>query len=252
MAYTPKQQKFFDAMWPLAQQAGAKTGIDPRLIFAQSALETGWGASAPNNNYFGIKGAGGTQTTREYINGTWVTIKDSFKGYSSMGDSVSGYVDFILGNKRYKPLLSANGLDAQLDALGASGYATDPKYTSKLRSIIGNLPGSVGRVVTALGASPDAVATISTGAQKAIASVVGSVDAASIARFVATGDLASVLASSIGSSSIVQDAISDNPLTQFFEWLKELFSANTAARAAAIIVGVILVAVAVFALAGTD
>jgi len=131
-------------MWPLAQQAGSRTGVDPRLIFAQSALETGWGRSAPNNNYFGIKGSGSSQTTREFINGQWVTTKDSFRGYGSMGDSVSGWVDFITGNKRYKPLLNADGLDAQLKALGASGYATDPGYVGKLKSIIAGLPGGGG------------------------------------------------------------------------------------------------------------
>lgn len=254
MAYTPKQQKFFDSMWPLAQKAGARTGIDPRLIFAQSALETGWGSSAPNNNYFGIKGAGGTQTTREYINGTWVTIKDSFKGYSSMADSVSGYADFILGNKRYKPMLSANGLDAQLSALGASGYATDPKYTSKLQSIIGNLPSSAGRVATALGASPEAVASVPGGMRRAASAVVGAVDAASVAQFLASGNWFAALGTAAGSSAVegITDAVEDNPLAEFFAWVKELFSANTAARAAAIIVGIILVGIAIVALTGTD
>ncbi len=251
MAYTPKQQKFFDTMWPLAQQAGNRTGVDPRIIFAQSALETGWGSSAPNNNYFGIKGSGGVQTTREFVNGTWVTIKDSFKGYSNMAESVSGYADFILGNKRYKPLRTASGLDAQLSALGASGYATDPKYTTKLKSIIGNLPGSAGRVATALGASPRAVATVTEGVQQAVGTAV---DAATVATFLATGNWGAALGAVGGSDLLggVSDAVSNNPLTQFFEWLKELFSANTAARAAAIIVGIILVGIAIVALTGTD
>jgi hypothetical protein len=142
MAWQPYQQTFYDTLWPLAVREGQRSGLDPRLIFAQSALETGWGRSVPNNNYFGIKGPGGTQTTREFLNGAWVTIRETFRGYSSASESAAGYTDFLKSNPRYKSLLSSQGLEAQLKALGASGYATDPGYVSKLRSIIGSLPGA--------------------------------------------------------------------------------------------------------------
>lgn len=146
MAWQPYQQTFYDTLWPLAVREGQRSGLDPRLIFAQSALETGWGRSVPNNNYFGIKGPGGTQTTREFLNGAWVTIRDTFRGYSSASESAAEYTDFLKSNPRYKSLLSSQGLEAQLKALGASGYATDPGYVDKLRSIIGGLPGSSGGV----------------------------------------------------------------------------------------------------------
>lgn len=142
---TPQQQSFYDMMWPLAQSAGNSIGLDPRLIFAQSALETGWGKSAPNNNFFGIKGPGGSQTTQEWINGKWQTIQANFRGYTSAADSVQGYTNFLQQNPRYKPLLNADGLDAQLAALGKSGYATDPGYIGKLKSIISGLGGSGGQ-----------------------------------------------------------------------------------------------------------
>lgn len=154
MAWQPYQQSFYDTMWPLAVREGKSTGLDPRLIFAQSALETGWGRSAPNNNYFGIKGPGGNQTTREFINGAWTTIVDSFRGYSSASDSAAGYSSFLKANPRYKSLLSSQGLDAQLKALGASGYATDPGYIGKLRSIISGLPGMGGGGGAGIGGVP--------------------------------------------------------------------------------------------------
>lgn len=130
---------FISMMMPYAQQASSQTGLDPRLIIAQSALETGWGRSAPGMNYFGIKshGRSGGQSlpTTEVYNGQPVGIIDSFRTYGNPGESVSDYVDFLRTNPRYEPLLAAEGLDAQLSALGASGYATDPQYESKLRSI---------------------------------------------------------------------------------------------------------------------
>jgi hypothetical protein len=133
------QQEFISALLPAAIEESKRTGIDPRIIVAQAAQETGWGRAAPGNNYFGIKshGQGGGQTlgTHEYVNGKRVNVRDSFRTFASPADSVRGYGDFILQNPRYKPLMAAQGLDAQLQALQASGYATDPNYSRSVGAI---------------------------------------------------------------------------------------------------------------------
>lgn len=203
-------------MWPNAQRAGAATGVDPRIIFAQSALETGWGKSAPNNNYFGIKGSGSSQTTREYINGRWVTIRDSFRGYSSAADSADGYASFINSNPRYASMRNAVGMEAQLDALGRSGYATDPNYINKLSSIIDNIPGNLASAVSnfaanmaASGGNPFVAAGMTLGNQ--------------------------VTGNSVGEGGVVG-------------WLRNFFSINTATRAIAIIIGILLITVALIVL----
>ena len=133
------QQEFIDMMMPYALEASQRTGIDPRIIIAQSAQETGWGQHAPGNNYFGIKShgqAGGNSlSTTEFVNGAPVTIEDSFRAYGSPAESVAGYADFMLQNGRYEPMRTAQGLDAQLAALGQSGYATDPGYANSVGQI---------------------------------------------------------------------------------------------------------------------
>ncbi|MEI5680505.1 MULTISPECIES: glucosaminidase domain-containing protein [unclassified Mesorhizobium] len=138
------KEAFVSALMPAAIEASQRTGVDPRLIVAQAAQETGWGKSAPGNNYFGIKshgqGGGQTFTTHEVINGKRVKINDSFRQFASPGDSVAGYADFLLKNPRYKPMMQAQGLDAQLQALGASGYATDPNYANSVGAIARSLP----------------------------------------------------------------------------------------------------------------
>lgn len=133
------RKSFIESLLPAAIEQGQRTGVDPRIIVAQAAQETGWGKSAPGNNYFGIKShgqsGGNTLATTEYVNGSPVTEMASFRGYASPADSVRGYGDFITQNPRYKPLREAQGLDAQLAALGASGYATDPNYANSVGSI---------------------------------------------------------------------------------------------------------------------
>lgn len=130
---------FVQSLLPAAIEESKRTGVDPRIIVAQAAQETGWGKSAPGNNFFGIKSHGqeGGQTlaTNEVIDGKTVRINDSFRQFASPADSVRGYGDFLLANPRYQPMREAQGLDAQLEALGASGYATDPNYSRSVGAI---------------------------------------------------------------------------------------------------------------------
>lgn len=132
-------QQFMDTMGPLALAISQQTGIDPRLVIAQSALETGWGQSAPGNNYFGIKShgreGGNNLATTEVVNGQPVKINDSFRAYADPSESAADYANFLKTNPRYASVLNAKGLDDQIKAMGSSGYATDPNYAQKLQQI---------------------------------------------------------------------------------------------------------------------
>lgn len=139
------QTEFVNAITPTALEVSRQTGIDPRIIISQAALESAWGKSAPGNNLFGIKShglpGGNTLATTEVINGQPVRTTDSFRAYGSPEESVRGYGQFMLDNPRYRELRAAQGLDAQIAALGRSGYATDPNYAAKIAQIARALPG---------------------------------------------------------------------------------------------------------------
>ena len=149
-SFSGGRDAFIEAMMPHALRVSEMTGLDPRLVIAQAAQETGWGRSAPGNNFFGIKShgkaGGATHGTHEYVNGQRVNIRDSFRQYGDMGESADGYAEFLKTNPRYRAMLSARDLDGQLDALGRSGYATDPNYA---RSV-----GSIARGITVPSAQP--------------------------------------------------------------------------------------------------
>jgi Mannosyl-glycoprotein endo-beta-N-acetylglucosaminidase len=164
-SFSGRKKQFLDSLAPAAMEHGARIGVDPRIILAQAAQETGWGRAAPGNNYFGIKshGQGGGQSfaTHEVINGNRVAMNDSFRQFASPADSVAGYADFLSKNKRYQPMLQAQGMDAQISALGRSGYATDPNYGASISQIANSLPATyapesgpsatpAGKAVTAL------------------------------------------------------------------------------------------------------
>lgn len=127
---------YLRAIIPAAKEAAEKTGLDWRLIVAQSAIETGWGSKVKGNSFFGIKGHGAEDTvsftTQEEVDGKRVTIKDAFRAYDSLEDSVAGYAQFLLDNPRYKDYLAADTLEDAAKALQASGYATDSEYGKKV------------------------------------------------------------------------------------------------------------------------
>ena len=133
------QDAFLSSITPAAKQVAQELGIDPRIILAQAALETGYGKAVKGNNLFGIKshgkGDGLMVATHEVVNGKSVPVTDSFRQYDTLEDSVKDYGAFLKSNPRYAEMLEAKDLDQQIIKLGQSGYATDPEYADKIASI---------------------------------------------------------------------------------------------------------------------
>ena len=131
--------EFIASIVPTAKAVAAELGIDPRIVIAQAALESGWGKSVKGNNLFGIKSHGQAGSidvaTHEVMNGQRVAIIDQFRAYESYDDSVRGYGDFLKENPRYQRMLDAKTLEEQIAELGKSGYATDPEYADKVAAI---------------------------------------------------------------------------------------------------------------------
>ena len=132
-------EEFIASIAPTAKAVAAELGIDPRIVVAQAALETGWGKSVKGNNLFGIKSHGKKDglmmQTHEVVDGERINVRDSFRQYDSYDESIADYGSFLQQNKRYKPMLQAATLQEQVEALGKSGYATDPEYADKVMSI---------------------------------------------------------------------------------------------------------------------
>lgn len=161
------REEFVAAMWPAAQASARELGVDPRVLIAQAALETGWGRAVmqhgdgrSSHNLFGIKagnnwsGASVNVATLEYRDGLAAKERANFRSYDSYEQSFADYVDFIKSQPRYREAL-AHGGDAKryLSGLQSAGYATDPRYADKIGSILqgetlsgrsGDLTGSGG------------------------------------------------------------------------------------------------------------
>lgn len=146
---TTSQQSFFNNILPAIQQVSQKNSIVTSVMLAQSILESGWGTSqlATNAyNIFGIKAdsswKGNTYTvqTKEVVNGKTITVEKQFRAYKSLLESISDYGSFFTSTawriKNYASFLQATNYETALTSLLASGYATDPAYAEKLKSIV--------------------------------------------------------------------------------------------------------------------
>ncbi|MEM9604219.1 MAG: flagellar assembly peptidoglycan hydrolase FlgJ [Pseudomonadota bacterium] len=142
-------EQFVHAVMPHARSAAQAIGVDPRVLVAQAALETGWGQHVPHDartagfNLFGIKADARWQgervawNTLEHDGVEFRPTRAQFRAYAGVEQAVNDYVDFLRDNPRYEPALArAEDADAYVEALHAAGYATDPDYADKVLSIL--------------------------------------------------------------------------------------------------------------------
>ena len=143
-------QDFIASLYPYAKDVEQKTGIDARLMLAQSALETGWGKypilkadGQPSFNLFGIKshadwqGDSANITTTEYRGGVAMTEKANFRAYASYQESFHDYAHFLKSNTRYQDALNHVDQPKEFaEKLQQAGYATDPNYADKINQIM--------------------------------------------------------------------------------------------------------------------
>ncbi|MBT8116927.1 MAG: flagellar assembly peptidoglycan hydrolase FlgJ, partial [Gammaproteobacteria bacterium] len=141
---------FIREVLPVARKGADRLGVQPAVLVAQAALETGWGRKMIRHpdgrnsfNLFGIKADGrwqgerATVTTLEYEQGIAVRERAAFRAYGSLEESVNDYVDFLSSNSRYQQVIESNGNSVDfLRGLKDAGYATDPDYVEKIRSIM--------------------------------------------------------------------------------------------------------------------
>lgn len=147
---------FIDAVLPKAKKAAQALGINPLVLAAQAALETGWGKFMVNDkegqnshNLFNIKadsrwdGEKMSVSTTEFYDGKPIKENANFRAYATFDESFNDFVDFLQSNPRYQPALAvASDPEAFVQQLHKAGYATDPNYSAKVLSVYHQLVSS--------------------------------------------------------------------------------------------------------------
>ena len=157
---TPKE--FVKKYKPFALETECKTGISHLFILAQSALETGWGNSAPGNMMFGVKASISTPPEkRQLVKTTEILatdkakfpviisiekrpdgkfkyiVKDWFRKYDSPEESFTDHANLFVNNKRYAKALEVKADPYKFaEEVAKAGYATEPTYAERLKGVI--------------------------------------------------------------------------------------------------------------------
>ena len=141
---------FIQTLLPYAKKAAKALGISPEVIIAQSALETGWGQKIIKKtdqessfNLFNIKsqqnwkGESVNKNSLEVEDGVGVQRNSNFRVYDNLQESFKDYIDFITKNQRYdQALQQSNNAERYIEELQQAGYATDPLYAEKVKTIM--------------------------------------------------------------------------------------------------------------------
>jgi len=141
---------FINSMWQFAKKAAEKINLDPAVMVAQAALETGWGkhiinqpSGTSSNNLFNIKADNSWQgdsvkkSTLEFEDGVAVKKNAAFRAYETIEDSFNDFTNFLSSGTRYQETLSKSSDSEQfLHSLQKAGYATDPNYAEKIIGIL--------------------------------------------------------------------------------------------------------------------
>ena len=114
-------------------------GVPASIALAQAILESGAGTgnlSQRANNHFGIKCHKGW--VGDSVNHDDDALQECFRKYKTVLDSYEDYAAFLISRKWYEPLFKLRKDDyvGWANGLKKAGYATDPKYPSKLIGLI--------------------------------------------------------------------------------------------------------------------
>jgi flagellum-specific peptidoglycan hydrolase FlgJ len=137
------KKAFFEALLPAAIEGEKKYGVPAEVTLAQAALESAWARSPIGGyNIFGIKGKGSQGSvnvqTKEFYKGRYVTIKDNFARFANFNEAVSKH-GALFHNGYYDKAVDQYARDKNprvfVDNIQGI-YATDPKYSQKIKGII--------------------------------------------------------------------------------------------------------------------
>jgi flagellum-specific peptidoglycan hydrolase FlgJ len=120
--------------------------VPAAVTIAQAILESEWGRSGLSTraqSYFGIKAASGAgpagvvrMDTWEVFGGQNTVVRDGFKAYHNLEESVMDHGRFLKENPRYASAFGTEDPKEFARRIHLSGYATDPDYCGKLNSLI--------------------------------------------------------------------------------------------------------------------
>jgi len=126
-----KKKTFIVQHLPEARNAGVRFALNPVVMLAQAALESGWGESelaCRHHNLFGITGYG---LRNEYWNGCRVSLRENGLSFRKYADTQSSFMD-------YARLISTSYPQAAAVSFYPEAFAREIAYSKYISEINGD------------------------------------------------------------------------------------------------------------------
>ncbi|MDA9908804.1 glucosaminidase domain-containing protein [Schleiferiaceae bacterium] len=128
------KEQFTTMYYPLAKKAGDRFGMNPEIILAQAALESGWGSSygaRVRKNFFGITAAG---SPNEFWDGGFSVGQNQyalkFRVYKTEQDSFYDFARLISSKYKTAHAVSSDST-AYAQAIAYSPYIAEANGDSR-------------------------------------------------------------------------------------------------------------------------
>ncbi len=129
------RKDWLESVEPEAKIAAGRLGLDPYVVLAQWAHETGWGGSNLARNHNNLAGVKKVQHSK---GGAYRADGAGHAGYPDRDGFVQDYIR-VLRLPYYDEVRGADAPRQQIAALGDSPYAEDPAYGEKLERVYDNV-----------------------------------------------------------------------------------------------------------------
>ena len=128
------KEQFTTTYYPLSKKAGERFGMNPEIILAQAAMESGWGSSygaRVRKNFFGITAAG---SPNEFWDGSFSVGQNQyalkFRVYKTEQDSFYDFARLISSKYKTAHAVSTDST-AYAQAIAYSPYISESNGDSR-------------------------------------------------------------------------------------------------------------------------
>lgn len=141
MATKAEKEAFLKRIKPGCFAVYKQIKLLPSVIAAQTALESGWGRSHIQNNYWGIKSFNPSEprvkkwTYEDGPGGRYGTFA-YFRTFNSLEEGFTEGYQALLNKPRYARALGLSSALETITAIKQAGYATDVNYVSLIMGLI--------------------------------------------------------------------------------------------------------------------
>jgi len=144
------KELYVQQFYPVAKAAGELFRINPVVILAQSAIESGWGEShlSRHNNYFGICGFG---KPNRYWDGAKIQLCENglvFRKYKTIAD---GFNDFA------RLIRSSYKTAADVSFASPQAYAQEIAYSRYISEVNGDNRAAYKRMLISISADVEKI-----------------------------------------------------------------------------------------------